>query len=170
MTDTGDGGEAAAPVDPTKEIIQRLSPTLRPDKRGEAERVIATFIQQKLHVGPLPAPDDLAHYEQIAPGSAERLIAMAERQAEHRQTMESSHLKWEYGLQSRGQWLAITALIAMLVLIGYTFYLGHSIAGSVLGGGTIVAIVGMFLSRDRLEQPRIEPQQPKQQGKGKRRR
>jgi uncharacterized membrane protein len=161
VTDPADGANVPAPVDPTKEIIQKLTPTLRPDKRGEAERVIATFVQ-KLHVGPLPAPEDLAHYDHVCPGAAERIVGRAERQADHRQTMERDHLRWEYALQSRGQWLAITALIAMLILVGYTFYLGQPIAASVLGGATIVAVVGMFLNRDRPEQreapPRRQPQ------------
>lgn len=153
-----------APVDPTKEIIQKLTPTLRPDKRVEAERVISTFVQ-RLHVGPLPAPEDLAHYEHVCPGAAERIVAMAERQADHRQSMESDHLKLEYRLQSRGQWLAIAALIAMLVLIGYTFYIGQPIAASVLGSATIIAVVGMFLNRDR---PVTEEAAPKPKSQSKR--
>lgn len=168
MTESADSGNIPAPVDPTKEIIQKLTPVLRPDKKGEAERVIATIVQQKLHVGPLPPPEDLAQYDQACPGAAERIIAMAERQADHRQSMETNHLKWEYGLQSCGQWLALAALIAMLLLVGFTFYVGQPIAGSALGGGTIIAVVGMFLSRDRPEQPEVAPR-PKSQGKRKRR-
>ena len=168
MTDGSDGGDVPAPVDPTKEIIQKLTPTLRPDKRNEAERVIATFVQQKLHMGPLPAPEDLAHYEHTCPGAAERIIAMAERQATHRQTMESDHLRLEYGLQTRGQWLAIAALIAMLLLVGFTFYIGQPIAASILGGATIVAVVGLFLNRDRPEKEPPAPR-PKSQSKRKRR-
>ncbi len=38
--------------------------------------------------GPLPPPEMLAQYEEILPGAAERILSMAERQAEHRQKME----------------------------------------------------------------------------------
>lgn len=166
MTSSDEGSTTPVSVDPTKEIIQKLTPTLRPDKRVEAERVIATIVQ-KLHSGPLPAPEDLAHYEQICPGAAERIIAMAEQQENHRQTMEGNHLKWEYRLQSRGQWFAIGALVAMLLLVGFTFYLGQPIAASVLGAGTIAAVVGMFLKREQPEPPPAH--RPKPKGKGKRR-
>lgn len=168
MTNADDGSNPLVPVDPTKEILQKLNPTLRPEKRADAERVIATFVQ-KLHVGPLPAPEDLAHYDAVCPGAAQRIIAMAETQATHRQSIESNHLRWEYGLQSRGQWFALAALVAMLILIGFTFYIGQPIAASILGGATIVAVVGMFLNRDRGEEPVPAPR-PQQQGKRKRRR
>ena len=126
-------------------------------------------VVQKLHVGPLPAPEDLAHYENTCPGAAERIIAMAENNQSHRQTMERDHLKLEYKLQSRGQWLAIAALVAMLLLVGFTFYIGQPIAASILGAGTIVAVVGMFLNRERPEQSDAAPRRPAQ-GKRKRRR
>lgn len=168
MTRPGDGPTTPVPVDPTKEIIKKLQPALRPDKRGEAERVIAAVVQ-KLHVGPLPAPEDFAHYEHICPGAAERIIAMAENNQSHRQTMERDHLDLEYRLQSRGQWLAIAALVAMLLLVGFTFYIGQPIAASILGAGTIVAVVGMFLNRNRADQPEQTPRpRPSQQGKRKR--
>jgi hypothetical protein len=82
--------------------------------------------------------------------------------------MESNYLKWEYELQSRGQWFAIAALVAMLLLVGFTFYLGQPIAASVLGGATIAAVVGLFLNRER---PEAEPPapRPKAQNKKKRR-
>ena len=41
-------------------------------------------------LGPLPPPEILAQYEQILPGSAERIMVMAENQAEHRQSLEET--------------------------------------------------------------------------------
>lgn len=39
--------------------------------------------------GPLPTPAMLRGYEEVVRGGAERILAMAERQAAHRQAMES---------------------------------------------------------------------------------
>jgi uncharacterized membrane protein len=167
VTDGSDGTNQSDPVDPANEIIKRLTPALRPEKVGEAKRVIAT-VMQKLHVGPLPPPEDLAHYDAVCPGAAERIISMAEGNQSHRQQMERDHLRLEYNLQSRGQWLAISALISMLLLVGFTFYIGQPIAASVLGAGTIVAVVGMFLKRDRPEREEVV-QRPQPRGKRKRR-
>lgn len=52
-----------------------------------------THTQVKAHMGPLPAPEVLAGYEQILPGAAERILAMAERQQENRLALESKQLQ-----------------------------------------------------------------------------
>lgn len=41
-----------------------------------------------LHQGPLPAPEDLHRYDELLPGAANRIIAMAEREQAHRMNME----------------------------------------------------------------------------------
>lgn len=52
-----------------------------------------THTQVKAHMGPIPAPDVLAGYEQVLPGAAERILAMAERQQENRLAFESQQLR-----------------------------------------------------------------------------
>lgn len=51
--------------------------------------------------GPLPPPDILSGYDAIVPGAAERILAMAEKQNDHR-------IEMEQGLLSQpgvGRWL-----------------------------------------------------------------
>jgi uncharacterized membrane protein len=117
VADAHDGDNAEEnSTTPAQEILTKLTPLLRPDKRNEAERVVG-MILHKFHSGPLPAPEDLAHYDAICPGAANRIISMAENSMNHRQTMEKTLVKSEYGLRTRGQWLAIAALITMLAVI-----------------------------------------------------
>lgn len=159
---------SVVPVDPTIEIIEQLKPSLRPEKRGEATRVIQR-VMSKLHIGPLPAPEDFDHYERTCAGSSGRILTMAEKEQDHRQTMEREHLRFEYRLQSRGQWLAIAALFLMLALIAFAFWIKQPTAASILGGATILGVVGMFLGR---EKPAVEPEpkkQPAKKGGGRRR-
>jgi len=40
------------------------------------------------HEGPLPAPEDLHRYEALIPGTAERIIRMAEDESAHRRRIE----------------------------------------------------------------------------------
>lgn len=56
-----------------------------PDKK--VERAVAKVIQSEFS-GPIPPPSIIKGYEEIMPGTAERIIAMAENQAKHRQEME----------------------------------------------------------------------------------
>lgn len=62
-----------------------------PAMAGAATTV--THTQVKAHMGPIPAPEVLAGYEQILPGAAERILAMAERQQENRLSLESQQLQ-----------------------------------------------------------------------------
>lgn len=168
MADSDKPTQSDEAPSPAQEIVSKLSPMLRPDKKGEAERVIG-MVLTKTYRGPLPAPEDLAHYEQICPGAADRIINMAEANMSHRHSMEKTLLKSDYGLRSRGQWFALVALFAMLSVIAFTFWLGQPIAGSILGGATLATVTGMFLARDK-EVP--EEKQPpastkQQQGKGR---
>ena len=52
------------------------------EKRAEA---ILAAVEISRFSGPLPHPEDLAKYEQVLPGAADRIISMAEQQAAHRQ-------------------------------------------------------------------------------------
>jgi len=124
------------------------------------------MVLHKSHRGPLPAPESLAHYEEICPGAADRIIKMAESNMEHRQSMEKTLVRSEYGLRSRGQWLAIIALFAMLSVIAFTFWIGQPIAGSVLGSATLIAVTGMFLGRSKPASEQDVPKPPaKPQGR-----
>lgn len=74
--------------------------------------------------GPLPPPQILDHYDQIVPGSAERIICLWEEQVRHRQRLEvdviTSDIRQSY--------------------FGAT--LGFIIAMSAIGSGTFLAYIG----------------------------
>lgn len=78
MTDSPDDSNQVD-ADAAKAIATQLAPFIKPDRKAEAVRVVATLIE-KHHSGPLPAPEDLAHYDQIVPGGAERIFQMTERE------------------------------------------------------------------------------------------
>ena len=153
----------------TKSLAQKVEPLLRPERRQEGVQLVQALIQ-KTHQGPLPAPDDYAHYEAVHPGAAERILRMAESNQQHRHMLESEALRRDYSLQARGQMFAIAALIAMLALIGFTFWVGQPIAGSVLGTGTIAAIVGMFLRSNQAQPKQAPPMASKAKPPAKRKR
>lgn len=64
--------------------------------------------------GPLPHPKALQAYDQIIPGAAERILRMAEAEAEHRQEMEKRIVREYYSAQRIGtHWGAIVCLAAL---------------------------------------------------------
>jgi uncharacterized membrane protein len=82
------------------------------------------------HQGPLPAPDVFRQYEEIHPGTAERIVQMAEREQDAR-----------HRFRTRGQ---IFGLVSVVVLAGAGVAIAifsAGTAGQVVGG--IVAASGM---------------------------
>jgi len=62
--------------------------TPRQKNKGKQVHIQQQTIEQKIHHGPIPAPEDLAKYNQIIPSAAERILTMAESEVEHRQKQE----------------------------------------------------------------------------------
>lgn len=111
---------------------------------------------ESLHIGPLPAPETLAAYDNILPGAAERVIAMAERQAAHRQMLEKTVVKG--GSRRANAGLVLGFLISLAFLAGSVFLIqaGHPVPGTALGTVDVVGLATVFVIGKR--EQRLERQ------------
>ena len=95
--------------------------------------------------GPLPNPEALEHYGRIDESFPARVIAMAERQALHRQENETRRAK----AASRDSLLGIVAgLLIALAGLGVCAYLamhGHDEVAGIIGGSTLLGMVTVFV-------------------------
>ena len=103
--------------------------------------------------GPLPPAEQIRAYEEVLPGSADRILSMAERQQEHRLNLEKVTVN---EAANRSWWgLRLGFIIAVLVIaVGAAgIFTGHALAGF----GVIVAqaaiLAGVF-AYGRVEQRR----------------
>ena len=118
--------------------------------------------------GPMPPPDLLGRYEEICPGSADRMLRMAEDEAGHRRKIENAIVdaqiqnnRHQFSESRRGQLCALTITIAAIVAGVYTANQGHEIAGSIIGVGGIGGIVTSFiLGRHKPKVPETPPKEP----------
>jgi len=131
--------------------------------------------------GPMPPPELLERYELICPGSADRMLSMAEQEAEHRRTTEGKivqaqidHHKRQFSEARCGQLCALVITLAAIAAGVYTAVQGHEIAGSVIGVGGIGGIVTTFIlgraKQRATEEPKQQDQQSTQNNSRKRRR
>lgn len=152
-----------------EEIIVPNSPSL-----GSREKLLKFgAIHAQSFSGPLPPPEILGKYETMCPGSADRIIAMAERESDHRRAIEQAIVRGELEQNERDSGEArcgqICALVITVVALGagaYTAIHGHELAGSILGVGGIGSIVTAFLI-GRARQQEAPPPPPKPEAASK---
>lgn len=95
--------------------------------------------------GPIPSPQDLANYDRVLPGLADRLITTFENQAAHRMRLENSATRSENIRSYCGLAAGVIVALAFLAMAGFLIHEGHDVAGGVLGTVDIVALVGTFI-------------------------
>ncbi|WP_373565396.1 DUF2335 domain-containing protein [Bradyrhizobium diazoefficiens] len=102
------------------------------------------------HRGPIPSPEQFGGYEQILPGSADRILKMAEKEQDHRHDWERRHLRWDGLINivslSFG-WLLSLALAAGAV---YCATISQPTAAVALTSVAAFGAVGSFLRGKRL--------------------
>lgn len=127
------------------------------DLPDEEQGLILAY-EERLFIGPLPHPELLAGYERASPGSAERIIAMAEKQGDHRRTQEDRLLRASIASEKRGQLLAF--LLASLVCGGgiYLLAIGKGISGLVALLAPLASLIGIFIYTARQQrEPKAKP-------------
>jgi uncharacterized membrane protein len=108
--------------------------------------------------GPIPPPEILLKYNDALPNAAERIVAMAESQLKHRQTIERQVIDSNCKAQQRGP---IYGLIVCLAAIGGGIYLihsGQSTAGLVSIISAVAGLAIVFISGKAMQQKQLRDQ------------
>lgn len=115
--------------------------------KQKRQQIIRSFVvtMHKTHIGPLPDPETLSEYSAIIPNGAERIMKMAEKQLDHRMSMENKVISGQLMQSNIGQFLAFLIGIAALGASTYCIVTGHEWAGSILGIGGLTGLVTAFI-------------------------
>lgn len=133
-------GDHPQDMELTPEVCEAIN-SLRPEQRS----VIIQAMRKESFSGPIPHPELLQKYEEVQNGFAERIVSMAERQLNHRIKCENAMVNGSVSEAKRGQWFGLIVAVLFLcasLALGLT---GHDWFGGVLGGGTLVALVTVFV-------------------------
>ncbi len=115
---------------------------IRPNGSRQVETTVA---MSRSFSGPLPPPETLAQYNLTLPGAAERILAMAEKQQEHRQDLEKTTVYSNAGAQKQGLYLGF---VIALVTIGGGIWListGKEATGLAAVITPLCGLVGTFI-------------------------
>jgi uncharacterized membrane protein len=115
-----------------------------------AATVIAT--QAKFHQGPLPPSEELANYDRISPGIAERIVRMAEEQAAHRREVEMRSLQVDIESSQSKMMIEHESVRGPIINERLGLLLGFTVGIACVGGAIFSAargygalVVGAFL-------------------------
>lgn len=118
----------------------------------ELKQVVAEVIQSEFS-GPIPPPSIIKGYEEVVPGSADRIIKMAEKQSEHRQQMEEIMIKTEARDSLLGILFAfvlgIGCIVASIVIVIAVPENAGAISGALIGMTGIGSIIVTFIKSTR---------------------
>jgi uncharacterized membrane protein len=115
------------------------APTKPAQKRTQQQ-----IVQQEFR-GPVPPPAVLEGYENILPGAAERILSMAENDAEHQREIEKDALNYQYKENRRGQYFGIIVVALCMIAVMVALFFGYEKAASIIGGTTVVGLVTVFV-------------------------
>lgn len=132
------------------EIIKALPE----EEQKKLARLVMVSVEQRFS-GPLPPPSILDGYNQAVENGAERIVKMAEKQNDHRIEMEKSVILHQLKESSRGQWFELVIGIFALSMAGGLAYLGHEVAGSIIGAAGVTGLVSVFVLGKRIQKKEL---------------
>lgn len=131
--------------------VTKISPE---DLDDLPEKVRSAVVQASRFSGPLPPPDLYEEYEKVLPGSADRILAMAEKEQSQRHTFEDKMLVQHSGEIKLGQKMG--GFVAIICVGGAVVCAisGELVGAVILISTPIVSLVYQFINGRRA--PRID--------------
>lgn len=132
---------------PAKNHTQQLQAQAQ---RQDQNQLMA--MRGQISFAPLPSPDALEAYEKILPGTANRLLQMAEKQQEHdhkldveEQRIFSITVDYDYRGFRAGQWMGFAVAVAAMIASFALAWKGNNVAAAGFGLSGLGILVGLFL-------------------------
>lgn len=117
------------PKDVRHAVVQKLSS-------------VAIRISHESWEGAYPSPQALQRFEEVLPGSADRIFKMAEADLDNHHLHDREVARYMHRGQIFGFILAAIALLGAIFLIS----IGKTITGTILGGAVLLPLVALFVT------------------------
>lgn len=106
--------------------------------------------------GPLPPPEVLQRYEDIHPGTAERILQQFERETQHRHAIEEKLVDGQLDIQRDeiparrlgqvfGLIIALSGIVAAAYCVSTASSAGQAWAGAGIAGFSLATLAGVFV-------------------------
>ena len=112
-----------------------------------------TTIEGQFYAGPLPRAQELAAYEHITTGLADRIVSMAEKEQTTRHTIMRRRNLAQIWVTSAGQVFGFVLALAIIAIAGWLLAHDKPISGFIALLTGIGTLIGPFVYRKRRQQP-----------------
>lgn len=108
--------------------------------------------------GPLPPPGEVAEYEKILPGSADRILTMAETEQRHRHEIENQES--QAAIRDSGRGVIYAFILGLVTIVGGVILgsAGSPFAGAFISAIGVGSLVGTFIygTRSKISEAKQE--------------
>jgi uncharacterized membrane protein len=170
MTDSGDGAPPSSEPNLTaaiEEAVESVTPLIQrlpPREQTQVREIVQFAVERSIHSsfqGPIPPPDILRQYDEVLPGTAERIIRLAEQQVAHRHKQEDRIVLSQVRTARNSQWMAFVLTIVLVVVGTFLAIKNHDTVAGIIFGTTIAALasvfaIGNWMGRKRQEEDDCE--------------
>lgn len=138
--------QPAATIRTSSAMAMRVAPhELKVGESTGSAGVTSQIAVQQTWQGPIPSPKQLAEFEAIKPGLANRIVSMAEDEGVHSRLIERRALNWSIAAQLVGQVFGLGIALACLYAAYWLAMAGHDAVAGILGGATLTTVALAFL-------------------------
>ncbi len=152
------------------EVIEKVNPLIRAlpiAQQREVRQIVTTAIAFQ---GPLPPPEMLEHYGKLIPNGPERMMALLEKQTDHRIAMETKLVNGRVSVTRTGQWMAFVLSVFFGSTAAFLGINGHEWLAGTIATTTIIGLAVVFVlgKEPGQTQPKQEAESnPAKQSRGK---
>ncbi len=137
---------------------------------AKRELFIRAMILHEQYSSPIAPPKIIAGYEQYLPGSADRILIMAEQQQSHRMKLEARGQAAAIQRDKRAMYLGAGLSLALMLISLAVILSGFDVAGLGMIAVSAVSLAGVFLyshrsvrnelrdKREALDKPSMPPE------------
>jgi len=135
---------------------QLILKDLSPEKKIEVGKILLQKqiqVTQMSYSGPVPHPSLLQGYENVIEGGAERLLKMAEKQSDHRMSIEKTVVTSQMKQSERGQHYGLGISVTCLILATVMAFFGLTAVAIALLTSTIIGLTAVFVIGRKRQNP-----------------
>lgn len=138
--DLGSGSDPLA-----EELAKRVGALVPPSQRSQVVAQVVALMKEEKFSGPIAHPKHLREYEQIVPGSGDRIISMAEQDLRHGHALQNRALEADVADMREGRRLGFAALLILIVGAIACGMMGKDAIAFALLGASVIGTIGTLI-------------------------